>query len=53
MELGELAALPDTPTPFGTQVAKFLAVPSSVYSDNHLDPTSFSGHFASTAQTKA
>ena len=53
MELGELAALPDTPTPFGTQVARFLAVPSSAYSDNHLDPTSFSGHFASAAQTEA
>ena len=49
MELGELAALLDTPTPFGTQVARFLAVLSSVYSDNYLDPTSFLGYFASTA----
>jgi len=53
MELGELTALPDTPTPFGTQVTRFLAVPSSVYSDNYLDPTPFSGHSTSAAQNEA
>ena len=53
MELGELTALPDTPTPFGTQVARFLAVPSSAYSDNYYESAPFSEHFASAAQTKA
>ena len=53
MELGELVALLDTPTPFGTQVTRFLTVPSLVYSDNYLDPTPFSGHSTSAAQNKA
>jgi len=53
MELGELTALPDTPTLFGTQVARFLAVPSSAYSDNYYESAPFSEHFASAAQTEA
>ena len=53
MELGELVALLDTPTPFGTQVTRFLVVPSLVYSDNYLDPTLFSGYSTSVAQNKA
>jgi len=55
MELGELVALPDTPTPSSNtfQATRFLTIPSSSYSDNYIDSTPFSRHFASAAQTEA